>query len=49
MLENAGCVAVEGIEETGDGVEKGAGAWVERHVVEGAEGEDDANIAWKRY
>lgn len=45
MLKDAGCVAVQGVEETGDGVKEGASPWVEGHVVKRAEGEDDADVA----
>ena len=45
LLEDAGCIAIEGVEETGDGVKEGAGAWVEGHVVEGTEGKDNADVA----
>lgn len=38
----ARCDAVEGVEQAGDAVEEGAGAWVQGHVVEGGYGEDDA-------
>lgn len=46
LAEVAGGVAVQGVEETGHAVEDCAGARVERHVVEGAQGEDDAHVAW---
>ncbi len=39
-------IAVERVEETRHAVEDCAGSGVERHVVEGAEGEDDAHVAW---
>lgn len=39
--------AVEGIEEAGDAVRGGACAGVERHVVEGGDGEDDTTITWR--
>ena len=45
MLEFAGGEAVEGVEEAGDRVEEGAAAGVQGHEVEGAEGEDDAEVA----
>ncbi len=43
----AGGDAVEGIEEAGDRVEEGAGSWVEGHVVERGDGEDDSRVACK--
>ena len=45
LAEVARGVAVERVEETGYAVEDCAGSGVERHVVEGAEGEDDAHVA----
>jgi hypothetical protein len=41
----AGGIAIEGVEEAGEGVEEGASSWVEGHVVEGGEGEDDAGVS----
>lgn len=38
LMEVARRVAVERVEDAGDAVEEGAGAWVERHVVEGGDG-----------
>ena len=46
LAEVARGVAVESVEEARDAVEQRAGARVEGHVVEGAEGEDDAYIAF---
>jgi hypothetical protein len=40
-------ISVQGIEETGDAVQAGAGTRVERHVVEGGEREEDARVAWE--
>jgi hypothetical protein len=48
LLEATGCVAVEGIEEARYAVEERACARMERHVVEGGYGEDDARVAWDR-
>jgi hypothetical protein len=45
LLESASEVAIEGIEETRDAVEKGARARMQRHVVERCECEDDASVA----
>ena len=47
LLKVARGDAVEGVEEAGDAVEDGAGAWVEGHVVEGGDGEDDAGVSWE--
>lgn len=38
-------IAVEGVEEAGDAVEQRACSWVQRHVVEGSDCEDDSNVA----
>lgn len=38
-------VAVEGVEEAGDAIEKGTRPWVQWHVVERRDGENDSNIA----
>lgn len=46
LAEVARGVAVERVEETRHAVEDCAGSGVERHVVERAEGEDDAHVAW---
>lgn len=45
LLEDAGSPAIEGVEQAGDAVEDGARAWVQGHVIEGGDGEDDARIA----
>lgn len=45
LLEEAGSVAVESVEQAGDTVEDGAGSGVQRHVVERGNGEDDSEIA----
>lgn len=42
LVEGARGVAVEGVEEAGDGVEEGAVVRVVGHEVEGGAGEDDA-------
>ncbi len=47
LLKVAGGVAVQGVEQAGHAVEEGAGARVQRHVVERGEGEDDARVAWR--
>lgn len=39
-------ISVKGVEEAGDAVEKRTGPRVERHVVEGRNGEDDADVAF---
>ena len=44
LPELARCDPVQRIEEAGDGVEEAAAPGVERHEVEGAEGEDDAEV-----
>lgn len=46
LVEGTGGVAVEGVEEAGEGVEEGAGAWVEGHVVEGCYCEDYSCITY---
>lgn len=38
-------MAIEGVEQAGDGVEDGAAARVEGHIVEGYQGEEDARVA----
>ena len=48
LLEPASRVPVEGVEQAGDGVEQRARARVERHVVEGGDGEDDARVSWSQ-
>lgn len=45
LLEDAGGVAIQGVEQTRYGVEERACSRVERHVVEGREGEDDTRVA----
>lgn len=45
LTEVARGEAIEGVEQTRDGVEEGAGARVQGHVVEGEEGEKDAGVA----
>jgi len=45
LVEFAGCKAVEGVEEAGYRIEDAARAWVEWHVVEGEDGEEDAEVA----
>jgi hypothetical protein len=42
LVEMAGSETVKSIEETGYAVEEGAGARMERHVIEGGNSEDDA-------
>ena len=37
---------VGSVEDAGERVQEGAGAWVEGHVVEGGEGEDDPDVAY---
>lgn len=46
LLVVSGGIAVEGVEEAGDAVEKGARPWVQWHVVERRDGEDDSNVAY---
>jgi len=46
LLEFSSRHAVERVEEAGDAVEEGTGAWVEGHVVERCDSEDDAGVAW---
>jgi hypothetical protein len=48
LFEPARCVAVKGIEETGDAVEDRACTGVEGHVVKRCYGEDDAGVAWNQ-
>lgn len=45
LLEVAGGVAIEGVEQAADGVEEAAAARVQRHVVERADGQDNAEVA----
>lgn len=45
LLKVARGVAVQRVEELRHGVEERAGAWVEGHVVERCDGEDDARVA----
>ena len=45
LLKDAGCVAIDGIEKARDAVKKRARTGMQRHVVEGRKGEDDAGIA----
>lgn len=45
LVECAGGIAVEGVEQAGDGVEESAVVGVVWHEVEGCAGEDDAGVA----
>lgn len=47
LAEVPGCQSVEGVEEAGDAVEEGTSPGVQGHVVEGADGEDDACVPWE--
>lgn len=46
LLELARGHTIQSIEKAADGVKEAASARVERHEVEGAESEDDAEVAW---
>lgn len=46
LLELARGHTIQSIEQAADGVEEAAAARVEGHEVEGAEREDDAEVAW---
>lgn len=45
LAEVARGEAVDGVEDAAEGVEQGAGARVQGHVVEGEAGEEDARVA----
>lgn len=45
LLKVARRVAVEGVEQAGHAVEQGAGARVQRHVIQRGDGQDDARVA----
>lgn len=45
LLKDAGGLAIEGVEKARDAVEERARTGVQRHVVEGCKGEDDADVA----
>lgn len=47
LVKGPGGISVEGVEQARDAVEQGARARVQRHVVQGRNGEDDSAVSWQ--
>lgn len=47
LLEYAGNVAVDGIEEARDTIEERAGSRMQRHIVERGKSEDDSDVIYR--